>query len=96
MSTKTGDTIHIQVHDRVKIRTMTRGCYHGKTGTVTRVLNGAMTPIDVIPEGSPNRFPYWYQVQLDAPADNGGVPVRAEIFMASELTVMPTRKGGKR
>lgn len=71
---------------RVRIQTTTGGCYHKKTGTVTRVLNGAMTPLDMLPAGAPNTFPYWYRVRFDSPANNGDTPVTEEIFLASELT----------
>lgn len=78
----------IQLRDRVKVQTATHGCYHGKKGTVNRILNGSMTPLDCIPNGSANQYPYWYQVQFDTPADNGGRLVHAEIFLASELVVL--------
>lgn len=74
------------INDRVRIKTATGGCYHEKTGVITRILNPNLTPINLIPERSPDANPYWYQVRFDTPADNGGKPVIQEIFTRSELT----------
>ena len=82
------------VGDAVRVRTATRGCYHGKTGRVTNILNGPGTDIRNIPTGSPDAYPYWYRVEFDSPADNGGKPVDAEIFMLQELEVLEEKKGG--
>ena len=79
---------NLKVGDKVAITTFTGGCYNGKTGTIVNILNGAMTPLDRMPKGSPNRFPYWYRVQFDEPASNGGEPVIREIFLLSELKLI--------
>lgn len=77
--------MRLTIGTRVQVKTSTGGCYHGKTGSISRILNGNMTPLDMIPDGSLNKFPYWYSVTFDEPADNGGTPVEREIFLQSEL-----------
>ena len=77
-----------ELHDRVRVETTTGGCYHKKTGTVTKILTGNRTPRAPRPEGSLNRYPYWFRVTFDEPADNGGTPVESEIFLNYELKVL--------
>lgn len=73
---------------RVVIHTATAGCYNKKTGTIYCVMNSSMTPIDTLPDKAVNKSPYWYRVQFDTPANNGGVSVQMEIFQAKELQIL--------
>ncbi len=40
------------------------GAHAGRTGTVSRILNGPGTPLDAVPPGSPQHYPYWYVIGL--------------------------------
>ena len=59
------------IHDRVRVTDPTHPRY-GRTGTVSRILNGTGTPIDAIPEGHLERYPYWYAVDLDGDTGRKG------------------------
>lgn len=75
------DPIEITPGSRVRIRTATGGCYHGAVGTVAELLDMQFRPLREKDYG----YAHWYKVLLDQPADNGGKPVLAEIFLGPEL-----------
>ncbi len=76
--------------DRVSISTVTRGCYHGRKGTVQSVTTDDITLKDAsgyrygltLPAG-------WVDVKFDRPVDIGcGHNVDHDVFMPSELTLI--------